>query len=81
MENKMKKGISIVTIVLNGENEIEETILGVLNQNFSNLEYIVIDGGSTDGTMKIIDKYKKNIDEILLDTLNYWREFLKNNYY
>ncbi len=65
MENKMKKGISIVTIVLNGENEIEETILGVLNQNFSNLEYIVIDGGSTDGTMKIIDKYKKNIDKVV----------------
>ena len=50
--------ISIVTVTLNNFETIEQTIKSVLDQNYSNLEYIVIDGGSTDGTLKILDKYK-----------------------
>lgn len=53
--------LSIVTITLNNEETIEQTIKSVLNQNYTNLEYIVIDGGSTDGTLKIIDKYKDKL--------------------
>jgi len=53
--------ISIITIVYNNANYIEECIQSALNQDFKNLEYIVIDGGSTDGTQQIIEKYRDKI--------------------
>jgi len=53
--------ISIITVVLNREKTIEETIKSVLNQKYKNIQYIVLDGGSKDGTIKIINKY---IDKI-----------------
>lgn len=53
--------VSIVTVCLNAEREIEKTILSVINQTYSDLEYIVIDGGSTDGTKDIIHKYQDRI--------------------
>ena len=56
--NKDREGISIVTIVKNGVEFIEETILSVVNQKNVQIEYIIIDGGSTDGTLEIIQKYK-----------------------
>lgn len=54
--------ISIITVVFNGEKYLEETIKSVTNQNYDNVEYIIIDGGSTDGTLDIIKKYEDKID-------------------
>ena len=54
--------ISIITVVFNGEKYLEQTIQSVINQTYDNVEYIIIDGGSTDGTVDIIKKYEGQID-------------------
>ena len=54
--------ISIVTVVFNGEKYLEQTIQSVINQSYDNVEYIIVDGGSTDGTVEIIKKYAGQID-------------------
>ena len=54
--------ITIVTVVFNGEQFLEETIQSVINQTYDNVEYIIIDGGSTDGTVDIVKKYEDRID-------------------
>ena len=54
--------ISIITICYNSEAHLEEAILSVVNQAYKNKEYIIIDGGSTDKTLSIIEKYRNKID-------------------
>lgn len=56
--------ISVITVVRNGASTIEQTILSVINQDYSGLEYIVIDGVSTDGTLEILHKYADRISQI-----------------
>ncbi len=53
--------ISIITVVKNNKDNIEKNILSLINQNYKNYEHIIIDGGSNDGTVEVINKYKKNI--------------------
>lgn len=54
--------VSIITVVYNGEQYLEDTILSVIGQTYENIEYIIIDGGSTDSTIDIIKKYEDKID-------------------
>lgn len=57
--------VSVITISFNAESTIEETIQSVVNQNYNDIEYIVVDGASTDGTLKIVDKYKGQIHKVV----------------
>lgn len=54
--------ISIITVTYNAEEIIENTILSIINQTYEPIEYIIIDGGSTDNTVSIIKKYHEKID-------------------
>ena len=69
--------ISIITAVYNGEKHIAQTIESVLGQSYTNIEYIVIDGGSTDKTVEIVNRYRNRIqhfvserDKGIYDALN-----------
>lgn len=69
--------ISIITVVYNNEKTIEDAIQSVLNQSYPNIEYVIIDGGSKDNTVSIINKYKEQLgyfvsekDNGLYDAMN-----------
>lgn len=85
--------ISVVTISYNAVATIEQTILSVINQTYKNIEYIIIDGGSTDGTVDIIKRYSDRIsywisepDKGIYDAMNkgvekasgYWINFMNS---
>lgn len=53
--------LSIITVCFNSEKYLEQTIQSVINQTYDNIEYIIIDGGSTDSTLDIIRKYEDKI--------------------
>lgn len=66
----MPSRISIITVCRNAAATIEQTLLSVLGQNYPNLEYIVIDGGSTDGTWDVISKYRSCLAYAISETDN-----------
>jgi len=57
--------VSVITVSLNAAAHIERAITSVVNQERDNIEYIVIDGGSTDGTLAIMDGYRDRIQQVL----------------
>jgi glycosyltransferase involved in cell wall biosynthesis len=57
--------ISIITVTYNSEATLEETILSVISQNHPEKEYIIIDGGSTDGTKGIIEEYRSHLTDFI----------------
>ncbi len=61
----MKLKISIITVAYNAEAYIEDTIQSVVNQNYDNVEYIIVDGASKDSTLEICERYKNNIDVLI----------------
>lgn len=64
-KNQVSEGkplVSVITAVYNGEKHLEKTIKSVINQTYNNIEYIVIDGNSSDNTVEIIKKYEDSID-------------------
>ena len=62
--------ISIITIVYNNVRDIEYTLLSVINQSYPHIEYIVIDGASTDGTLDVINTYRGSIDILVSEKDN-----------
>jgi len=93
MKQKSDKGkqklplVSIITVVRNGEKVLEKTINSVMNQTYPAIEYIIIDGASTDGTIDIIKKYPKNIsrwisqpDKSHFDAMNKGLKLAKGKY-
>lgn len=57
--------VSIITVVLNGEVTIRDTIESVLSQNYNDIEYIIVDGKSTDKTLEIVYEYQDHISKII----------------
>lgn len=65
--------VTIVTVTFNAANDLEKTIKSIISQDYTNLEYIIIDGGSQDDTLEIIKKYEAHI--------HYWRSEPDNGIY
>ncbi len=79
--------ISIITINYNSKKDLESTIISVINQSYPNIEYIVIDGASSDGSIEIIKKYEKYIsywvsepDRGIYDAMNKGLDFASGSW-
>jgi glycosyltransferase involved in cell wall biosynthesis len=70
MDRKFEPVLSVITIVYNNAADIERTMLSVLNQTYPHIEYIIIDGASTDGTLQIIGKYKDRLSKFISEKDN-----------
>lgn len=70
MQSTFKPLLSVITVVYNNVQHIERTILSVINQSYTNIEYIIIDGGSTDGTLAVIEKYQTKIAKFISEKDN-----------
>ena len=64
---KKQKLLSLITVVKNDVLNIEKTIKSIIKQKNKNVEFIIIDGKSNDGTIKIIKKYKNKIDKVVIE--------------
>lgn len=66
VKNTMK--VSIVTVTYNSESTLRDTIESVLSQDYDNIEYIIVDGQSTDATLSIIDEYRDRISVVISES-------------
>ncbi len=64
----MSLKISIITASYNSEKHLEQTVCSVLEQTYSNIEYIIVDGASSDGTTDIIREYQRHIDHVISES-------------
>lgn len=87
MNSRIDFKISIITVVLNREELLEKTIKSIISQSGKNYEIVIIDGGSTDGTIEIIKKYSDNIsywisepDKGIYDAMNKGLNAAKGDY-
>ncbi|MGF7041534.1 glycosyltransferase family 2 protein [Mucilaginibacter lappiensis] len=62
--------LSVITIVYNNVRDIERTMLSVLGQTYTNIEYIIVDGLSNDGTLQVINKYQDRISKLISEKDN-----------
>lgn len=67
MESGSKVKVSVITILFNSVSTVERTIKSVLGQTYENVEFIVIDGQSTDGSIEILNRYRDKIDILLIE--------------
>ena len=63
-----KPVFSVITVVYNGAAVLERTLQSVVSQQYSRLEYLVIDGGSTDGTLELLERYRDRIDVLVSES-------------
>lgn len=77
MHNHLTPKFSVITVTYNAGKVLEDTILSVISQTYHHVEYIIIDGGSKDNTLSLVDKYRTNIhvlvsepDKGLYDAMN-----------
>ena len=59
--------LTVITIVYNNVHDIERTMLSVLDQTYANLEYVIIDGKSTDGTVNVIEKHRQRLSHFVCE--------------
>ncbi|MBC8051485.1 MAG: glycosyltransferase [Sphingobacteriaceae bacterium] len=64
-KSESRPALSVITVVYNNVKDIERTVLSVVNQTYDNIEYIVIDGGSEDGTVDILKKHQHRISKLV----------------
>lgn len=79
--------VSVVTITYNAERYLERTMQSVLEQSYPNVEYVIIDGASTDGTLDIVERYREGVDILvsepdkgLYDAMNKAMQHLTGDY-
>ena len=57
--------ITVITVVYNAADTIKDTIQSVIDQDYLDIEHVVIDGGSTDGTMDVVNSYRKQLAVVI----------------
>ncbi|MFB2121293.1 glycosyltransferase family 2 protein [Parapedobacter sp. 2B3] len=87
MENKFSPTLTVITVVYNNVGDIERTLMSVINQTYRSIEYVVIDGGSTDGTVAVINRHIDRItrfvsepDKGIYDAMNKGLAFATGDY-